>query len=306
MALRRSAVVFGAIVFGSLLVAPGVAHAAHVGCGQVITTNTTLDSNVGPCPGNGIIIRAENVTLDLNGYSVLGAAPSGTGSDSVGILVDFVGGAQVRNGTVAGFGRGVVLLQRAGSTLERLNVRGNRNVGIVVSSFQNVVRGNVVEGNGGDGVFIAGGPGNVIESNVIRGNGGTGFFLTAGGLNSRTGGTVLRGNSISANGLDGVVLGGLTGGASVTSNVIAENRRNGVVIGELAGLHLVQSNQILANLANGVRIVRTPGPPAPGSRVLSNTALRNALFDLADENENCDSNTWSGNQFGTRNQTCIN
>lgn len=306
MAIRRSAVVFGAILFGSLLLAPGAAHAAHVGCGQVITTNTTLDSDVGPCPGHGILIRAENVTLDLNGHSVIGAPPPGTPVGStVGILVDSVGRAHVRDGTVAGFGRGVHLLQRAGSTLERLIVRGNQNVGIVVSSFENVVRGNVVEGNGGEGVLIAGGPGNVIESNVIRGNGGTGFFLTRGGLNSRTGGTVLRGNSIRANGFDGVVLGAITGGASVTSNVIAENRANGVRIGDLAAVHLVQGNQILGNLANGVLIERTP-VGGGHNRILSNTALRNALFDLADQNENCSSNVWSGNQFGTRNQTCIN
>ena len=76
MVLRRSAVVLGAIVFGSLLVAPGVAHAAHVGCGQVITTNTTLDSNVGPCPGNGIINRAEIVNHNLNWYSLIGVDSS--------------------------------------------------------------------------------------------------------------------------------------------------------------------------------------------------------------------------------------
>jgi hypothetical protein len=29
------------------------ASAAHVSCGDVITINTTLDSDVGPCPGVG-------------------------------------------------------------------------------------------------------------------------------------------------------------------------------------------------------------------------------------------------------------
>lgn len=303
--LRRSAVMFAAILVFGLLAAPGVAYAAHAGCGQVITTNTTLDGNVGPCPGDGIIIGADNVTLDLNGYTVLGAPAPGTqvGSTS-GIKVDAVAGARVRNGTVTGFGRGVFLLLRGGSTVESLVVRGNQTVGIGMISFDNVIRGNVVQGNGTDGVVVGGGTGNLIESNVIQGNGGNGFYLDRGGPNTRTGGTRVRSNTITANGMHGVVLSGLTGGASVVANTIAHNGGDGVLIGDLATLHLVQGNQIVGNLANGVHIVRTP-IGGGFNRVLGNVALRNARFDLADDNTNCDANTWSGNQFGTRNQSCI-
>jgi len=30
------------------------------------------------------------------------------------------------------------------------------------------------------------------------------------------------------------------------------------------------------------------------------------VFDLTDEYPACDANTWSANQYGTRNQPCIN
>lgn len=306
MGMRRGAATFVAVLLFGLFLAPMAAYAAHVACGQVITTNTTLDADVGPCPGDGIIIGADNVTLDLNGHTVLGAPPEGTPVGSTaGIKVDAVSGARVRNGTVTGFGRGVFLLLRGRSTVEDLVVRGNQTIGIAMISFENVIRRNVVQGNGTEGVVVGGGTGNLIESNVIHGNGGTGFFLDRGGPNTRSGGTTVRGNSIAANGMHGVVLSGLTGGASVVSNNIAQNGGNGVVIGDLATSHLVQGNHIVGNLADGVLIVRTP-IGGGFNRIIGNVALRNARFDLADDNTNCDANIWSGNQFGTRNQSCIN
>jgi hypothetical protein len=52
------------------------ALASHVRCGQTITGDTTLDSDLTNCPGSGVVIGAENVTLDLNGHTIDG---DGTG-----------------------------------------------------------------------------------------------------------------------------------------------------------------------------------------------------------------------------------
>ena len=41
-------------------------------CGDTITTDTTLDSDLVDCPTNGIVIGADNVTLDLNGHTIDG------------------------------------------------------------------------------------------------------------------------------------------------------------------------------------------------------------------------------------------
>ena len=306
MRLWKSTPVFGAVLLVSLLAQTGVAQGAQVSCGQVITADTTLDSDVGPCAGDGIIIGRDNVTLDLNGYAVLGAPPpGGLLASTVGIKVDSHAQARVRNGTVAGFGTGVELFQRQGSTLERLLVRDNQNFGIRVFSFDNVVRGNLVERNGDLGVVVFGGSGNTIEGNVIRSNGGTGFHLTRGGLNTRTGGTTVRANSITANGDDGVSLGGLSSTASVLANVISSNNGNGVALGEFSFSHLVEGNRMVGNEGNGVLVVRTLGPWNGLHRILTNVALGNGLVDLVDEYPGCDANTWLGNQFGTRSQGCI-
>jgi hypothetical protein len=89
-------------LLGTVLV--GTASAAHVGCGQTITQSTVLDTNVGPCSGEGILIGADNITLDLNGFAVFGISAPGEGP---GILLDERTAVTVRNGTVRLFDAGV-------------------------------------------------------------------------------------------------------------------------------------------------------------------------------------------------------
>jgi hypothetical protein len=79
---------FGRLLTGAkAVVAPLVfaapANATHVLCGQVITTNTTLDSDVVCPPGvsPGLRMNANNITLNLRNYRVIGQA----GELSVGI-----------------------------------------------------------------------------------------------------------------------------------------------------------------------------------------------------------------------------
>src|ERR1051325_4014903 len=56
--------------------APG--SAIPFGCGAIINTDTKLDSDLTDCPGNGIIIGADNITLDLNGHAIGGdGVPAG-------------------------------------------------------------------------------------------------------------------------------------------------------------------------------------------------------------------------------------
>ena len=58
----------------ALLLALGGSQALanHVQCGDVITQGTTLDSDLIDCPGDGLVIGADNITLDLNGHTVDG------------------------------------------------------------------------------------------------------------------------------------------------------------------------------------------------------------------------------------------
>ena len=54
-----------------LALTAGQALANHVQCGDVITQDTTLDSDL-RCPNNGIVIGADDITLDLRGHTITG------------------------------------------------------------------------------------------------------------------------------------------------------------------------------------------------------------------------------------------
>src|SRR5215216_5795172 len=62
-----------------LTLSAGQAFADAVKCGDVITRDTTLDSDLIDCPGDGLVIGADGITLDLNGHLIDG---DGARSDS--------------------------------------------------------------------------------------------------------------------------------------------------------------------------------------------------------------------------------
>src|SRR4051794_40004914 len=48
-----------------------------VQCGDVITQDTKLDSDLTNCPGDGIVIGADDIELDLNGHTIDGVQTRG-------------------------------------------------------------------------------------------------------------------------------------------------------------------------------------------------------------------------------------
>ncbi len=85
-------------VTGLAVTAPS-AVAAHIACGSVITADTALDGDIGPCPGDGLTITASNITLDLKGFRIFGANGPG---DNAGIRLTNVTNVTVMNGTAEG------------------------------------------------------------------------------------------------------------------------------------------------------------------------------------------------------------
>lgn len=113
-----------------------------------------------PAGTNAIEIRADDVTLDLNGHSITGPA---SGSSS-GIEAVFNGGlifvrSAVFNGSVSGFNYGVSLGYN--SRIENIRAFGNDNTGILARTGS-LVQGNIAHGNG-FGI-------NVDSRSTVRGN----------------------------------------------------------------------------------------------------------------------------------------
>ena len=123
-------------------------------CGQEISQDTTLDSDL-TCPsGPALTIVADNVVLDLGGHTVSGNPTAN--SSGPGILLKNVRGTTVRNGTVQHFSAGVVIDGGGGNLVQNVTAQDNFDTsggdlgdGIVVTnSSENRIEGNTAQRNG--------------------------------------------------------------------------------------------------------------------------------------------------------------
>lgn len=191
---RRAVGAFAAAAaaLAGLVVAGAPANATHVQCGAVITQSVTLDSNVGPCPGNGIVVRGNNITVNLNGFRVFAANGP---EETAGIRLGMVSGVTVMNGTVEGFDAGIAIFGGSGNRIRGVTVQNNINdlqepfawtpgtpmpaeqqplmlcdLGDGITTFNsdnNVIEGNRVVNNGPfSGIALV----DESDNNVVRGN----------------------------------------------------------------------------------------------------------------------------------------
>jgi len=170
-ALRWATVLFTALILviatvGSISLGPGNALAAQVSCGDTIIANTTLHADLVNCPGNGLVIGADRITLDLNGHTIAGSLNGAAGIDnSAGH-----DGVTIKNGAVRNFTNGVLLLEHAtGDRVQRLTLVSDNSTGaadngvLIFDSDHNHVEHNSVTGSF-NGIFL----GNTTDSAVDR------------------------------------------------------------------------------------------------------------------------------------------
>ncbi|MCA1683808.1 MAG: right-handed parallel beta-helix repeat-containing protein, partial [Actinobacteria bacterium] len=167
----------------------------HVSCGSVITQNTTLDSDIGPCPGDGLVVTASNITLDLNQRRIFAANGAG---DNAGIRLLNVTGVTVMNGTVEGFDAGVFILNGSGNVVRGMTVRNNINDMIPTP------QGTPNPCDLGDGIAVQNADNNSIDGNLVVNNGPFGGIS----LVEDSDGNQIRGNTVQDHKVRGVSGGG--------------------------------------------------------------------------------------------------
>jgi len=139
-----------------------------------LTGNLTVPANL-----DGIDVMSDDVTIDLNGFSITGplvcqvGAPCTTGAGQEGIR-SHARNTTIRNGHVHGFFRGIFL---ANGLIEEVHASGNSNAGI--DAIRSVIRRNNVSNNFGGGIVAQS---SVVTENIAADNAGAGFFLSAGGV----------------------------------------------------------------------------------------------------------------------------
>ncbi|CAN5871304.1 hypothetical protein BH23ACT1_BH23ACT1_08070 [soil metagenome] len=305
--MRRGRARVAVMAATSLIAGLGYASPAaadHVTCGTVLTEDTTLDGDVGPCSGGGIVIETDGITLDLNGHSVLGTPQPGEGA---GILLRQVEGVTVFNGTVAHFDGGVVVEGGTRNSIGRIIARDNvgrssshptapatlYGDGIAVqSSTHNRIVDNHTVGNGpfsgiglyeltdGDHPTTPGTPNsdNLVRNNVVEDNVACrpGPFCDNDGIRIEPAvgpRNVIDRNVVTGNGLDGISLFGRTHENRVTNNVVEANGFLGAVRGDgirvFGFRNLIGGNRVFDNSLDGISVGRR-GIAPPGSLAAPN------------------------------------
>jgi len=308
----------------------GTAQASHVVCPAVITSNTTLDADLKPCVG-GIVIAADNVTLDLNGHTVEGVPDRGEGP---GILLQNVNNVVVKNGTVRLFDAGIEIA--GGSNNEITGVTAEDNLGLIAAvlisggdgieihdSANNYVHHNNVLRNGplaGIAAFVDSGDapttGNRIENNFIDDNN-----IPVSATNSQDDGirmepgvtnTVVKNNTVTDSGLDGIAVFAASTGNVVENNTVSNNgnhtathrKGDGIRAFATGNNNTIKSNTVTGNAANGIIISGQNNTIHDNTSTGNSTVTTLGTFDLLDTNANCDNNNWLDNTFGTASPTC--
>jgi len=75
---------------------------ANVACGATVTTDITLTHNLS-CTSTAFITGADDITLDLNSFTVSSSTGSGFGVDTTGGFDDVT----IKNGVISGFSQGI-------------------------------------------------------------------------------------------------------------------------------------------------------------------------------------------------------
>ena len=280
----------GVLLLGGAATAP--AGADTVSCGDTVTRDVTLAADLLDCPGFGLVIGADGITVDLAGHVI-----DGVGGGGVGIRSHGFADVRIEDGTIREFGTGISL-GRAPSfpggsergpaatrnVLRRLVVVQNGAGVRFFRVFDNTLERSVVAHNAGVGVEVADALSgrNRVERNVVVGN-RDGVSVTQ--MSSRT---VVTDNRVVDNERHGIAVLSL-GPFTPTENLIAENvaEDNGAdgIAASGGGGNVLERNRARRNGDDGID-VGCEGPlcPAGVTTLTRNVADRNADLGIeADE-----------------------
>lgn len=308
-------------LLGATTLLTGTAMASHVNCGDVITADTTLDADVGPCSAGGVVFGADFITLNLNGHRIFGTSAV---LDDAGVDTNGFSGVKVMNGTVSDFDAGVVVRGVGSFGAEVTGIRAENNIGgnttdygdgiLVLDSATPKIHDNVVVNNGPyDGIGLLGAvEGGEVYDNEVRDNVAD---FSPGTFNQNDGIRVeaspvtpkpilnrVYNNVATGNGLDGIAVFQGVAHAVVENNIASSNGRH--TIPGASGHHTrqgdgirlftpavstVQNNTVCDNGGNGIVTGFAAG--IPGSGTGAHTILNN---DVGVGTAGCTANATGG------------
>jgi hypothetical protein len=175
-------------------------------CGQIVTEDVTLTSDLECGPGDGLIVGASGITINLNGYSITSSDEDGSEDPSMnydgssGILVANADDVDISGlGEISGFDEGVTFMGSSGGQVADIQL-ANNDIGVLMSGSEGTdVSRNTMTNNGialisdssnhgaiafnqvvanlEQGMLFLGSDINVVAANNMFGNGENGIYL---------------------------------------------------------------------------------------------------------------------------------
>jgi hypothetical protein len=186
------------VVNGVVLIDQNAALAGGVTSGDAAGFPVTLSKSgsyrlagnlTAPANTDGIVIAADRVTLDLNGFTIKGNG-SGSGISDASVARQ---GIAIRNGSITNFLVGVSISGLSGCEIQQIRALNNSSFGILANGNNSIVSGNTAFRNG---IGIQVGENAIVSGNNVTGNQGNGI--------SANSGAVISGNTASFSGQFGI------------------------------------------------------------------------------------------------------
>jgi hypothetical protein len=247
------------------------------GCGSTISANVHLETDIGPCPGNGIVVAGDDITVDLGGHTILGR--------DVGYGLRIQGsGVTVTNGTVENFTVGMSIAPNL--TVQAVRVTQNSDLGFSVSGtgfgpgyrFNSAnISDSSIDHNGNAFGFEHGEMPNGtvnLENNAISSNGRAGSFIGIEDTAANGVGKVVD-NKFFDNGA-GLSFGGSLGssqGADIHGNEFRNNGGN--AISTIGACQTIVGNTFIGNSGAAIAYSDYPFPQLVPCVITDNTMSDN-------------------------------
>jgi hypothetical protein len=302
---------------------PALANPSRtVTCGQTLTRSVKLTNDLSDCPGQGLVVGADGITIDLNGHTLDGAGNDGTCAFPTvarnGIANPGHDRVTVENGTVQQFSTGISAGSdtngMSDSRVHHMTLRDNPWGGVSIAGGAGTAAtaDNRIDHNlASNAPCSAGFELNTGQGNRFDGNRVEHSFL---GIEICCGGTtdsnVVQGNAINDIGDVGIRV-FASGAGRVAANTITDDEV-GIQINGATTDELVQGNTITRTRHQGITVEPccedTPTPQSPSAiRVLDNTlsATGDGIWivhsdgDVVARNSVTGAGTFGENPFGT-------
>ena len=306
LGLVRMATAMAAV---ALLGLAAPSSAAAVACGDTLTASIALDADL-DCPsGNGLVIGADGVTVDLGGHTIVGDDTTTTYG------VENAGGfdrVTVKNGTIRGFDTQIYVVGGEGHVIRGVQLRAGTHairfdgevgfakilkvvafdsdgVAMQIGGSDNQISQAVIVNAAAAGIRLVGSRNTVAKCTIVNPF-DAGIRLAGFGENNVfTGNTVSVGQSecirveafggtgnvvaknlCEANEGGGIALMGSQEGV-VTGNTVVGNGADGIRVGFVSIGNVVSKNKISGNYGSGIYVPADSG----FTTILGNVANRN-------------------------------